>query len=134
MLDMKVSSLPVYITLLLRPHSLTDSILVIEWDTSLHVEGTNLWTKCVLADGGHHCRQLCAIVDEPLIQGMLVGTATDELSSQEREKVRIAVVPPSPSHLLTLTAVTRLKKQNGPTKNVTSHNGCHPALTPSYSP
>ncbi|KAL2862045.1 amidase signature enzyme [Aspergillus pseudodeflectus] len=63
---------------------------VIEWDTSLHVEGTNLWTKCVLADGGHHCRQLCAIVDEPLIQGMLVGTATDELSSQEREKIEEA--------------------------------------------
>ncbi|KAJ0414276.1 amidase signature domain-containing protein [Aspergillus carlsbadensis] len=53
-------------------------------------QGTNLWTKSVLADGGHHCRQLCAIVDEPLIQGMLVGTATDELSSQEREKIEEA--------------------------------------------
>ncbi|KAL3465297.1 amidase signature domain-containing protein [Aspergillus heterothallicus] len=63
---------------------------VIEWDSSLHVEGTNLWTKSVLADGGRHCRQLCAIVDEPLIQGMLVGTATDELSNQEREKIEEA--------------------------------------------
>ncbi|KAL2818140.1 amidase signature domain-containing protein [Aspergillus granulosus] len=63
---------------------------VIEWDTSLHVEGTNLWTKSVLADGGHHCRQLCAIIDEPLIQGMVVGTPADELSSEEREKIEEA--------------------------------------------
>ncbi|KAL3478998.1 putative acetamidase [Aspergillus californicus] len=60
---------------------------VIEWDTSLHTQGTNLWTKSVLADGGHHCAQLCAIVDEPLIQGMLVGTTADELSIPEREKL-----------------------------------------------
>ncbi|KAL2870054.1 amidase signature domain-containing protein [Aspergillus lucknowensis] len=53
-------------------------------------EGTNLWTKSVLADGGHHCRQLCAIVDEPLIQGMVVGTPADELSVQEREKIEEA--------------------------------------------
>ncbi|RDW81689.1 putative acetamidase [Aspergillus mulundensis] len=60
---------------------------VVEWDTSLHTAGTNLWTKSVLSDGGHHCRQLCAIVDEPLIQGMVVGTAADELSSVEKEKL-----------------------------------------------
>ncbi|KKK24218.1 acetamidase [Aspergillus rambellii] len=60
---------------------------VIEWDTSLHVKGTNMWTKAVLADGGHHCRQLCEIVDEPLIEGMVVGTPADELSISEREKL-----------------------------------------------
>ncbi|OJI97857.1 hypothetical protein ASPVEDRAFT_126300 [Aspergillus versicolor CBS 583.65] len=63
---------------------------VIEWDTSLHVEGTALWTKSILSDGGHHCRQLCALVDEPLIQGMAVGTPTDELSTTEKEKTEEA--------------------------------------------
>ncbi|KAL2831783.1 amidase signature domain-containing protein [Aspergillus cavernicola] len=53
-------------------------------------EGTNLWTRSILADGGHHCRQLCAIVDEPLIQGMVVGTRADELSITEREKIEEA--------------------------------------------
>ncbi|KAL4786660.1 amidase signature domain-containing protein [Aspergillus varians] len=53
-------------------------------------EGTNLWTKSILADGGHHCRQLCALVDEPLIHGMIVGTPTDELSSIEKEKIEEA--------------------------------------------
>ncbi|KAL4902612.1 hypothetical protein BDW74DRAFT_169484 [Aspergillus multicolor] len=52
-----------------------------------HEAGTNLWTKSILSDGGHHCRQLCAIVDEPLIQGMVVGTAADELSGVEKEKL-----------------------------------------------
>lgn len=60
---------------------------VIEWNTSLHIRGTNLWKKAILADGGSHCKQLCDIVEEPLIEGMLVGTPADELSILEREKV-----------------------------------------------
>ncbi|GIJ90666.1 hypothetical protein Asppvi_009627 [Aspergillus pseudoviridinutans] len=60
---------------------------VIEWSTALHTPGTNLWKKAILADGGSHCKHLCDIVDEPLIEGMLVGTATDELSILEREKL-----------------------------------------------
>lgn len=60
---------------------------VIEWNTSLHITGTNLWKKAILSDGGSHCKQLCDIVDEPLIEGMLVGTPADELSILEREKV-----------------------------------------------
>ncbi|KAL4744197.1 amidase signature domain-containing protein [Aspergillus similis] len=59
---------------------------VIEWDTSLHRNGTTLWTRSILADGGYQCRQLCTLVDEPLIQGMVVGTPADELSSTEKEK------------------------------------------------
>ncbi|EAL85287.1 acetamidase, putative [Aspergillus fumigatus A1163] len=43
-----------------------------EWNTSLHIRGTNLWKKAILADGGSHCKQLCDIVEEPLIEGMLV--------------------------------------------------------------
>ncbi|KAF4213038.1 hypothetical protein CNMCM8980_000170 [Aspergillus fumigatiaffinis] len=60
---------------------------VIEWSTSLHITGTNLWKKAILADGGSHCKQLCDIVDEPLIEGMLVGTPADELSILEREQL-----------------------------------------------
>ncbi|KAJ5520848.1 hypothetical protein N7463_001301 [Penicillium fimorum] len=59
---------------------------VIEWDTSLHIATTNLWTKGILADGGQHCRSLCQIVDEPLIEGMIVGKETDLLAHQEREQ------------------------------------------------
>ncbi|PYI24861.1 amidase signature enzyme, partial [Aspergillus indologenus CBS 114.80] len=61
---------------------------VIPWPaTALHEEGTALWTKAILADGGQHCRYLCDIVGEPLIEGMVVGTEEDELSVEEREKV-----------------------------------------------
>ncbi|PYH35520.1 putative acetamidase [Aspergillus neoniger CBS 115656] len=60
---------------------------VFEWDTSLHVTGQNLWTKAILADGGQHCRYLCDIVGEPLIEGMVVGTEKDELTISEREEL-----------------------------------------------
>lgn len=63
------------------------TIQVIEWDTSLHIATTNLWTKGILADGGSHCRSLCQIVDEPLIEGMIVGKEADYLSSEQREQV-----------------------------------------------
>ncbi|CAG8125314.1 unnamed protein product [Penicillium nalgiovense] len=59
---------------------------VIEWGTSLHIAITNLWTKGILADGGQHCRLLCKIVDEPLIEGMVVGKEADLLSHEEREQ------------------------------------------------
>ncbi|KAJ5124926.1 uncharacterized protein N7515_008751 [Penicillium bovifimosum] len=59
---------------------------VIEWDTSLHMTTTNLWTKGILADGGNHCRSLCQLVDEPLIEGMIVGKEGDFLSLEEREQ------------------------------------------------
>ncbi|KAJ5222842.1 uncharacterized protein N7469_009082 [Penicillium citrinum] len=60
---------------------------VMEWDTSLHTLATNLWTKAILGDGGAYCRKLCAIIDEPLIEGMLVGVEKDTLSLEEREEV-----------------------------------------------
>lgn len=73
---------------------------MIEWDTSLHIAITNLWTKGILADGGQHCRSLCKIVDEPLIEGMVVGKEADLLSHEEREQVR---------HKTPLTVVTFTK-------------------------
>lgn len=62
---------------------------VFEWDTSLHVPATDMWNKAILGDGGSHCRKLCGIVDEPLIEGMVVGTEEDMLSLDEREKVSL---------------------------------------------
>lgn len=69
--------------------TLTLQTEVIEWDSSLHVPATTLWTKAVLADGGRHCRKLCQIVDEPLIEGMVVGAEKDMLTFEEREKVNL---------------------------------------------
>lgn len=60
---------------------------VFEWDTTIHTPATNLWTKAILGDGGVHCKKLCAIIDEPLIEGMVVGTDKDTLSAEEREQV-----------------------------------------------
>lgn len=69
---------------------------VIKWDTALHIQAINLWAKGVLADGGQHCKHLCDLVGEPLIEGILVGTPNDQLSIPERELVSPL---PSPLHL-----------------------------------
>jgi amidase len=90
-------------------------VTVIEWNTSLHVPGTNLWREAILADGGSHCKHLCDIVDEPLIEGMVVGTPADELSIPEREKVAAPQVPPSAE---ADADVYSSKKKNGSSKNV----------------
>lgn len=73
---------------------LYDKHAVVEWDTSLHVLGSNLWTKSILADGGQHCQHIRDLANEPLIEGMCVGTPNDELSTTERELVSPL---PSPS-------------------------------------
>jgi hypothetical protein len=65
---------------------------VIEWDTSLHVPATEMWLKAVLGEGGVHCRKLCEIINEPLIEGMLVGTEKDMPTLEEREKVSKPIV------------------------------------------
>ena len=46
-----------------------------------------MWYKAILGEGGVHCRKLCEIINEPLIEGMLVGTEKDMLTLEEREKV-----------------------------------------------
>jgi amidase len=65
--------------------------LVFEWDTSEHARGWDLWLKGVLADGGRRCRLQCEKENEPLIEGMLVGTKKDELNVVEGEEVRASV-------------------------------------------
>jgi amidase len=59
---------------------------VFEWDSSSHRSAYfDLWLKAVLADGGQRCADLCKLVDEPLIPGMLVGKAEDILSVPARQ-------------------------------------------------
>lgn len=45
--------------------------------------------KAVVGDGGSHCRKLGQIIDEPLIEGMVLGTEKDMLSLDERQEVSI---------------------------------------------
>ena len=59
---------------------------VFEWNSSSHRSAYfDLWLKAVLADGGQRCADLCKLVDEPLIPGMLVGKAEDILSVPARQ-------------------------------------------------
>jgi amidase len=67
---------------------LRTDLIVFEWDVSSHAEGYSMWLKSVLADGGQECADLCRLVNEPLIEGMLVGTPEDILSVSERKEVR----------------------------------------------
>ncbi|KAJ5936640.1 hypothetical protein N7466_003090 [Penicillium verhagenii] len=60
---------------------------VIEWDTSLHEPATQLWYKAIRGEGGAHCRELCKLIDEPLIEGMLVGKENETLDIEEREQL-----------------------------------------------
>lgn len=73
---------------------MSDIFLVVEWDTSLHVKGLELWLKAVLADGGAECERLCKLVDEPLIPGMLVGQLENRLSQLERQEVYRHIAAP----------------------------------------
>lgn len=41
-----------------------------------------------MADGGQDCKKLCQLANEPLIEGMLVGTDKDRLEISERLEVR----------------------------------------------
>lgn len=64
---------------------------VFEWDASSHLDCYDMWLSAVTADGGQSCRDSCAIANEPLVQGMLVGKETDLLSQAQRQQVsRIA--------------------------------------------
>lgn len=126
--------LEIYASPVARYYDTDAATEVIEWDTSLHGAATTLWTKAVLADGGRHCRKLCEIVDEPLIEGMVVGTEKDLLTFEEREKVTIPQTDPhsqlNPYHAgrSTLTANSS-KSKNTPSKQPSSNNGKTPAST-----
>ena len=59
---------------------------VIAWDATSHYSAYyDLWLKAILADGGQRCADLCKLVGEPLIEGMLVGQPKDTLNVQQRQ-------------------------------------------------
>lgn len=61
---------------------------VVEWDTSSHHSAYHdLWLRAILADGGQKCADLCKLVDEPLIEGMLVGQAETFLNIEQRQQL-----------------------------------------------
>ena len=74
---------------------------VFQWEVDSHIEGQRLWTKAILADGGKKCARLCEQGDEPLVPGMLVGTAEDRLDVDQAIEVRFFFFfsNPSPSSL-----------------------------------
>lgn len=73
---------------------------VFEWDISSHKEAQRLWLKSVLADGGQKCKKLCEQSNEPLVEGMLVGTDADRLSVDEGNAVSYL------THILTVCRLT----------------------------
>jgi amidase len=56
---------------------------VFEWETSSHAKGHDMWSKGMLSDGGDRFQELCDLVGEPLIQGMIVGTPAGRLTHKE---------------------------------------------------
>jgi len=60
---------------------------VFEWDASSHGYAWELWKKAILSDGGLGCQRLCDISGEPLIEGMLVGTSKDLLTTEETHQL-----------------------------------------------
>lgn len=62
--------------------------IVFEWDASSHGYAYTLWEKAILSDGGEGCRQKTELTGEPLIEGMLVGTSKDILTTSETHQVR----------------------------------------------
>ncbi|KAK7706765.1 hypothetical protein SLS57_009575 [Botryosphaeria dothidea] len=60
---------------------------IVEWDTARHEEGIQLWYKAIMADGGKGCQDTCAIIGEPLIQGMVIGEEKDFLDIPARQEL-----------------------------------------------
>jgi amidase len=61
---------------------------LVKWDCSSHRSAFyDLWLKAILADGGQRCADLCKLVDEPLIEGMLVGKPEDYLTLEQRQEL-----------------------------------------------
>lgn len=64
--------------------------LVFEWDASSHEYAYELWEKAILSDGGEGCRKKIEMTGEPLVEGMLVGTEKDILTTSETHQVRLS--------------------------------------------
>lgn len=64
--------------------------IVFEWDASSHGYAYELWEKAILSDGGEGAKKKIEMTGEPLIEGMLVGTEKDVLTTSETHQVRLA--------------------------------------------
>jgi amidase len=61
---------------------------VFEWDSTPHKSAHyDLWTPAIFADGGKRCADLCKLVNEPLIEGMLVGKPEHALDVEQRQEL-----------------------------------------------
>ncbi|KAJ5459773.1 uncharacterized protein N7458_001325 [Penicillium daleae] len=60
---------------------------VFEWDASSHGYAYQLWEKAILSDGGEGCRKKIEMTGEPLIEGMLVGTEKNILTTSETHQL-----------------------------------------------
>ncbi|OQD76933.1 hypothetical protein PENDEC_c003G02780 [Penicillium decumbens] len=60
---------------------------VFEWDASSHQYAYQLWEKAILSDGGEGARKKIEMTGEPLIEGMLVGTEKDILTTSETHQL-----------------------------------------------
>ncbi|KAJ5114992.1 Amidase [Penicillium alfredii] len=60
---------------------------VIEWDASTHNHAYALWEKAIFSDGGEACRKKTEMTGEPLIEGMLVGSPENTLTTSETHQL-----------------------------------------------
>ncbi|KAI8721544.1 Amidase [Fusarium sp. LHS14.1] len=60
---------------------------VLEWDSSSHAQAWDLFSKAILSDGGATAKRYCELSGEPLIEGMLVGTSADLLTTEESHQL-----------------------------------------------
>ena len=68
---------------------MTNENVVLKWDTEGHNHGYKLWDMAMKADGGRRCQSMWERDNEPLIQGMVVGTEKDRLDHDQSNAVRL---------------------------------------------
>lgn len=61
---------------------------VIPWDASSNSEAYEIFEKAILSDGGAAAQKNRELSGEPLIEGMLVGTSKNLLTTAESHQVR----------------------------------------------
>ncbi|KAJ5884938.1 hypothetical protein N7495_009448 [Penicillium taxi] len=60
---------------------------VFEWDSSSHKNAYEIWEKAILSDGGEGVRKKTELTGEPLIEGMLVGSKKDILTTSQTHQL-----------------------------------------------
>ncbi|KIX07455.1 uncharacterized protein Z518_02108 [Rhinocladiella mackenziei CBS 650.93] len=61
---------------------------VVPWDASSHAKGSDMWVKAILSEGGRDAAEMSKLGNgEPLIPGMLTGTAETYLDADQRQSL-----------------------------------------------